>query len=226
MEEKPKKSKALSWFIGCLAALVVFGILCAGGSWLACHTLFDKAIQYGYERMVEVVEESELPQEQVSSMKSDLRRLRDAALGGEVDFQRMEGLEEEMGRLITLGALHWFAVEVVENSALPPQEAQEAKRTIERFARGIQEGKLHADDLERFQLRNEQSDGEREWDIEDTRRTIAEMREEVDEAGIPDEPFQADVAKEFTQLIDELIESGQGDAGKDSDQFLNEPTDD
>jgi hypothetical protein len=52
------------------------------------------------------------------------------------------------------------------------------------------------------------------------------MREEVDEAGIPDEPFQADVGKEFTQLIDELIESDQADAGKDSDQFLDEPTDD
>ena len=196
----PERSKAMSWFLGCLIALVVFAVLCAGGSWLACGRLVDMGIDWTHDRMVEAVEESNLPEEQVSSLVADLGRLRDAAIDGRVDWNRLEELEQEVERMVSLGVLQFFEGTVIDDCGMEADEAAAAKRIAQRYSRGVQEGTL---DLQNLDIRHE--GGQESWDIEEVRDTIARMQRKVDAAQIPDEPFQADVAGEFSALVDDLI---------------------
>ncbi len=198
-----KKSKAFPWLIGCSITMLVVGGLCVGGAYYAYHRLID----FVHDGFAQMIEESGLPTDQVASMKTDLDRLRDAVVDGDVDWSQFEALEEELERVVTLGVLQWYETEVLSEVELPEEERAEGRRTVQRFARGVQEGTLDPDDLRRFDLEVDEETREKGWDPEEVRRNLAAMKAAVDEAGVPDEPFQADVAAEFTALVDGLIET-------------------
>jgi len=203
IEAKPK-SKTTSWLIGCTIAIFATGLLCAGGAWFGFKILKEKTIEMAHEGLTTMVDESGLPESQITSMKADIDRLRDAALDGRINFEGVEGLEVEFERVISLGIVQWYSVAVIESVTMPEDEKADARRTMERLARGIQDGTLELRDVDGFHVEvdEEGADG---WSVEDVRTDVARVKTVVDAAGIPDEPFQADVAAEFSQLIDGMM---------------------
>ena len=208
MAEETKKSKAFPWLIGCAIALVVLGVLCAGGAWFGFSFVKEKVIEVAHTQLTDMVEESGLPAEQVASMRADLDRLRQAAVDGDIDFDSLETLDQELERVISLGVVQYYAVSIVPASGMPAEEQADAVRTLERFARGIQEETVSLSDARNLHLDFERKgDAEQGWeiDIEEVRMDVKRIREIVDTAEIPDEPFQADVATQFSSLVDGLI---------------------
>jgi len=205
MEEKPQRSQAMSWFLGCLVALVAIAVLCAGGCWLAADRIMGFAVDKIHGVMVEAIEESYLPEEQVASIKNDLGRLRDAVIEKRVVMERVEALDEEIERVLSLGFLEWFEHSAIDDAGMEPEEAEAARRTVQRFARGINERKLDMEhDLDNVNL--QRRNGDEHWDIDSIQRTVRQMQEAVENANIPDEPYQADIGREFTILVDNLIQ--------------------
>ena len=208
MTEETKKSKAVPWLIGCAIGMVALGVLCAGGAWLGFRFVKEKVIEVAHTQLTDMVEESGLPAEQVAFMKADLDRLRQAAVDGNIDFDSLETLDQEFERVISLGVVQFYAVSIVPASGMPAEEQADAVRTLERFARGIQEETVSLSDARKLHLDFEhRDDAEQGWkvDIEEVRSDVERIREIVDAAGIPDEPFQANVATQFSNLVDGLI---------------------
>jgi len=204
MDAEPKKSKVVPWLIGCSIAIVVVGALCVGGSWFAFNAFVDKAIEVGHQELTRMVEESQLPEEQIASMTHDLDRLRDAAIDRKIELANLEGLDSEFERVLSLGVVQWYSVEVLGSTDLPEEERASARRTMERFARAIHEEKLDIDDVD-LEVKVDEHTTETGYDVDQVRRDVERVKARVDGAGIPDEPFQADVALEFTRLTDGIL---------------------
>ena len=201
----PAKRSALPWLIGCSAAIVLTGLLCIGGSWFAINSGMDALIEASHEGLVTMVEESQLPSDQVDSVKMDLDRLREAALAREIDLERLEGLEGEFKRTISLGFVQWYEIEVIASVQFEEDERLAAQRVMERLARGIQEGAIDLEDVD-LNVKIDEETMENGYDPAEVRADIDRVRAKVDEAGIPDEPFQVDVAEEFARLVDGIVQ--------------------
>jgi len=202
-EEEPRRSKAMSWFVGCLGALVIFAALCAGGSWLMCGSIVDWAVEATHDVFVEAVEESNLDEEDIASIKTDLGRLRDAFLEDRVQQEELQDFEEDFERVLGIGFAKFMVTTVLPNSGMEGEELESARRTAQRFGHGVQEGSINSErGLGKFQL--ESNNGE--WNLDKVRDTVSEMKAAADRENIPDEPFELDVAGEFSQLVDSLID--------------------
>jgi hypothetical protein len=199
---EPKSgSKAMKWVIGCGVALVLSLGCCLGGGYFA----IQKGIDFTHARLVETVRASELPDDQVESVVSDLGRLRDAAKDGNLDFEKVGTVDQEVERALMLGFIVWYETSVVESTDLSVDEKADARRQLQRLARGLDEETLTQGDIQRLDIRV-QAGTEEGWDVESVRREVARVKELVDENGIVDEPYQADVAAKFTEIVDALIE--------------------
>ena len=204
MADGDKSSKAVKWLIGCSIAMLVVVLACGGGAYWAWGAFVD----YAHAGAVEGLEKSGLPEEQVSSMRDDLARLKEAVLDWEVDVSKLEGMEQNIEKLVSLGVIQWFDGHVVPDSELPEDEKVEASRTLQRLARGVQEETIGQQEaLAILDIDTDNEGRVEEWDPEDLRIAIAKAKKLADDNEVPDEPFQVDVASEFSELIDELIET-------------------
>ena len=207
MTEEKSGSKTLNWVLGCGAAILVVALLCGGGVWWSVLYVQEKAIEAIYAASIEAIEGTRLPQEQIDSMKLDLDRLKTAAEDWQIELDQLDNLEPEIFRVLSLGGLRWYEVHVVPQVAeFTPDEKADAVRQLQRLARGIQEGVIHPKELQSLNVKVEKGRDDDSYDSEDIRRDIAKVRRIVDEEGIIDEPFDVDVAREFTNLVDGLIE--------------------
>ena len=212
--ETPKKgSKATKWLIGCAIAIVVIGLLCAFGAWATWKWGKGFVFDQLQEGLVQAVEESDLPPEQVDSIVADLGRLRAGIDADEVDLEEFGRLVEEIesGPLPSLFFLHALQVHVAASPGLSVEEKESSVRVVQRAQRGLQEGGVSRYDLEQaLDLRLDMSSGEDptvQWDSPDElRAATASLKALVDERGVPDEPYQVDVAEVFGDMVDRLLE--------------------
>ena len=204
------RSARTKWFVGCSVAVAVLGFTCVGFAWWGVRAAEDWAARFVHEALTETIEEAHLPEDQAKSMYADLERARLAVESGQLgwrDLERLEDVEVELERLVSLGVIQWFAAAVVPDvTGLSDEEKADADRTLQRLGRAVQEGHLHSREAAApidVQLEIKGEDG---LDAEDVRIVVAKVRRIVDDLGIPDEPFQVDVASEFTKIVDRLLE--------------------
>jgi hypothetical protein len=186
--------------------VVVVGLLCAGGAWWGAGAAWEWGVNWGHEQATGYVRDSQLPPEQVESILADLERARRAALDGRIDYGRLETLEDEIARVGSMGLVQAFEARVLGSTELPPQEMDEAVRAVQRLARGIQEGDIHPREIPAIDLEVGHDGRLEAWDVEDVRAVVRKARRAADDAGVPDEPFQVDLAARFAEVIDGLIE--------------------
>ncbi len=204
---KKSESKAFNWLLGCGIAIVVVGVLCAGGSWVAFQWGKQKMIDFVYESASAVIEETQLPQPQIDSMMVDLNRLKEAAEDGNIEWDKLEGLEDDIARVGALGGMRLYEIHVIEKTeGITEEERDDARRQVQRLARGIHEGDISVRELQGLDVRFDKDDREGGYDPEDLKRDIAKVRRIVDAAKIVDEPFDVDVAGRFRDLVDDVIE--------------------
>ena len=220
-DEEPKGSKGKKWLGCCCGGLVLVAILCAGGAYWGGSYLKAFLPEILAEELNRIAESSGLPQEQIDALKAEVERLRAGIEDGKVDWEEFgeffNNYDDEP--LFALVAVQAFDMGVLEPSELPPEEKETARRSVHRFARGLDEGSIplyRAYDLfgvERSQdfgggnveIRVETS--ENPWEtLDGIRSTVAEAKRFADEAGVPDEPYTLDVASHFAGVVDDLVD--------------------
>ena len=126
-----------------------------------------------------------------------------------------------------------FAVEknYFEDSGLSAEEKADASLQLDRLARGVYEEKISLEEMQdamdEIVVRSIGNDNvtfrEPETvDDDDLRRLISKVKAEADEAEIPNEPFEIDIAAEFIKAIDEAL----GVATADPPQLSSETGED
>ena len=211
-EPEPRRRRGC----GCGSCLLVFlglgllSVLCCG---IAGYLGVQRAPDWAHDAIVAAVNDSDLDPEAKQEITAQMDRLLKEYKAGNVSGEQIgEALEEFAESPIMLLIMAYAAMEsYVEPSGLSDDEKNEAKLAFQRVARGTFEKKVDPDDLERAldyiskkdfngnrQIKNKISD-------EELRSLVKECTRVADEAEIPNEPYQVDVAAEVKRIVDRAL---------------------
>lgn len=103
----------------------------------------------------------------------------------------------------------------VKPSGLSDEEKADARRTLDRLARGVHEKKISETELEQVgaPITVTKPDGSTELKEtvtdEELRAFLKLARDKADEHEVPDEPFDVNIAEELEKAIDSALEQKQ-----------------
>jgi hypothetical protein len=201
---------------GCRSCLLVFlaiGLIsvtiCGIGGYLG----FKRAPGWAHDAIVAAVNDSDLDAKTKEEITGEMDRLLEEYIAGNVPSdQFIEALEELGNSPVLVLILAYAAMEsYVEPSGLSDDEKADAKIAFQRVARGTFEDLIDPDDLEEAldfiskkdfngnrQLKSRVSD-------EDLRALVRECNRVADDAEIPNERYQVDVAAEVKRIVDRAV---------------------
>ena len=197
--------------IGCLVVFilaVVGGVIVVMNFKSIASSAVSAAVKAG-------INESELPAEQKQRVIKQVDRLTTAYKAGEISEEQLGSLMEKLaeGPLFPLGMVYAFESEHITPSDMTEAEKQAAKRSLQRVARGIYEESIDRDELEELLglITTADGQGDRQMKEQLTRQELdaflAAAKDKADEAQVPDEPFEVDVATEIEQAVDQALGS-------------------
>ena len=160
-----------------------------------------------------VVQDSDLPAEQKDRIVKQVNRVTQAYKAGTISDDQLGAIMEKLVNtpLMHLGMVYGFEKMHVEPSNMTADEKQAAKRSLQRFARGVFEKSIDQSEIEQVLDLVTTTDGQGSRQIKEklTRQeldaVLAAVKAKADEAEIPDEPFEVDVATEIEKAVDEAL---------------------
>ncbi len=200
---------------GCLVVLVIVVILGVIGAIFVARNWKGWIAQGAEALATTVVNESQLPQDQKDSIVSEVRKLGDDFKAGRISTEDLQRVVEAIAEspLIPLAGVQAARQNYVDPSDMTPEEKASANRALQRFARGIHEKKIAPAEeavtetikpIVRLKPGNQ-------WEFKDnpTRlevdQFIANAKARADDAQIPDEPFDLNIADELKKAIDRAL---------------------
>jgi hypothetical protein len=206
-----------SALFGCLgAALVVLFLVAAGGIWLYFNA---KTLVAGVTRdaMVEVVEESGLPEADKDALIAEIDRLEAGVKEGRIGYEQLARIGRAVVESPLVGS---FVVLAAEASYLLPSglsvEEKEAGRVqLERLAHGMIEERLTEEDLDSaLDLISHPNSGDGDsrrlkerLSDDELRAFLAEVERIADASDLPEYPTRIDLGAELRRIIDETLAS-------------------
>ncbi len=202
---------------GCLIAVIVTLLILGAGVVfvvLNAKSLLARGAAYVIQKSIE---NSDLSPEQKQKLVARVDRLRDDYIAGKISDEQLKRIAEEIveGPLMPVGVTIFIHEKHVAKSGLTDQEKAEAKLTLQRAARGLNEKKIKQSQLDPAWRVISTTDAKGKREMKDT-VTDAELRDflklvkkEADDAKISDEPLDIDVAEE----LDKAIERGMREPG-------------
>ncbi len=195
---------------GCLIAVAVILVLVIGLGIFVAMTWRGFVAGTIKTASVQAISESSLPQDQKDRLTTRMTGLADDFKNGTLTFPQIVQIMQsiEQSPLIPLATVYAASSKLVEPSDLTTEEKAAAQRSIGRFARGVVEEKISStamdDVLASVATRgqNGQFELKQSATIEEVRTFIAAAKAKADDASIPDEDFQFDVATEVDKVID------------------------
>lgn len=160
-----------------------------------------------------VVTDSGLPQDQKTQIISDITSLTDEFKAGKVSLDQMQKVGQEIAQspLLPLAGVQAARQQYIEQSDMTAEEKAAAILALQRFARGIHEKKISPDAIDSVvkPITTLKPDGRWELKAKPTRQEldqfIANVKAQADEAKIPEEPFDLNIAKELKKAIDTAL---------------------
>lgn len=203
---------------GC-AALVVLLAAAAVGTWVALSWR-QWAVAAVRQVTEAALDETPLPADQRRRILATVDGLGEEFTAGRIGVEQMARVAEELttGPVVPLAFLAAIDGTYLRGSGLPDGERAAARRMLERAARGVATGTIEpeealellqpllerdGDDADSFRFRKRLSDDE-------LRGFVAEVRRRVEAAGVPDEPFEVDVAAEVEAAVGRALGRGAG----------------
>lgn len=200
--------------IGCGVVALVCLIGLVAAVWWAASNWQNLAADLGTYGASQMVEASDLPADQKTRIVARLNQVNS-------DFQAGRITAEQLGRVVETAMqsplLHLGMVEFAEQRYLAPnpdlteEEKQAGRRSLERFARGIYEGKLAPEAFDQIAAPMMTTDSAGEQHLKDnpTADEVREMlrlaNEAANEVAVPDEPFEINIADEFDRAVDQAL---------------------
>jgi hypothetical protein len=176
--------------------LIIFGVLfvcvIAIGIYVAMHWK-GWAADVANAAAQEIVSDSGLPEDQKQSILADIRQLGD-------DFKTGKISMEQLGHVAK-------AITDSESSNMTAEEKAAAILTMQRYARGVHERKISTDQLERDSAPIAVKKNEHNWQLKENptpmeiNEFLANAKRRADEANIPNEAFDLNIAEELRKAI-------------------------
>ncbi len=201
-----------SFLTGCLVTLGVLLLIAIGvGVWVAMSW---KGWAADLARSVteDAVAKSTLPQDQRDRIIARIDGVATDFEGGKITLEQLSNVFESVAEspLLALGLISGVDAKFLEGSSLTAEEKSAGRRSMERFARGVAEGKITPPQLEDTILPitvadPNQPDQRRLKDTvttEDLKTFLERAKSQADKAEIPDEPFTVNIADELDKVID------------------------
>jgi hypothetical protein len=200
--------------IGCGAVLIIaLCLITAGGYWVWNNA---KSLVSGVaaEGMIQMVETSDLTDDQKSRIVLRVEQVRDDFVAGVITLEQVTEIGE---RISESPAIYIASVMFVEQvyivpSGLSDDEKEAANRTLQRYARGLYNGDYPIETLDDVLAPIQKTDASGQQQFkenptdEDLRDLLDLAKEKADSAGVPDESFEVDVAGEIENAIDEVLQ--------------------
>ncbi len=214
--EPPDDNKGCMWAaIGCgtvvlmlaIAVLVLAFYLRANGKRWASDFAINGAHQ--------AINELKLPDEQKQRLNTRIDRLGDEFKDGNVTtdqlFSIVDGMIEDK-QFAAAGLMYLIEHVLVNGAPIDDETRQAARLQLQRVVRGVVEDDIELESLsdlaDQF-LESPGPDGEREvknsLTKEDVQEIIRKAGQLADDAGVPNEPYQIDVADRFDRIVAQVL---------------------
>lgn len=207
------RSSRTGCLLGCLGALVLCLLLCGGAGIWAYYYVPLMLAQQARNVIVQIVEDSELSPEDKQAVTQQVDRVVEAYRSGQINGEGLMKILEDLADSPLMGSLLIYAMEeqYIDASGLSDEEKQAARRTLERIARGVSEGKIEEVALEEALEPVMESDDDGQSRLKDQvtdeelRTALSRLKDLADGAGIPDEPYEINIAEEVKRIVDKRL---------------------
>ncbi len=210
-----------NWFstclIGCLITFVISLILCAGAGIYVYRNSRSLFGDLARKALVTAVESAQLQAEEETEVIAQIDRVVNAYKQGEISNEQVGRIFQRLMESHVMGLILIRAAENIylEPSGLSEDEKRQAKVELQRVVRGMIEKSISSDQADSLlqYFTEEGPNGSRQLKKkltdDELREMIAECKRLADEAEIPDEPYEVDVAAEVRQVVDQALNPGQ-----------------
>jgi len=198
---------------GCLIALAILALIAVGvGIYVATHWK-GWAATAANAVTEQVVKESGLPQDQKDAIVAEVKQLGEDFKAGKVSTDDMRRVGKALAEspLLPLAGVQAARQKYIEPSGMTPDEKAAAILSLQRFARGVYEKKLPREAIDGVvkPITTLKPDGSWELKEDPTRQEldqfVANAKAKADEAGIPEEPFDLNIAEELKKAIRQAL---------------------
>ena len=196
---------------GCLVVLgLIIVLLIAGGVYVSMNWRGWMA-DFTVQGTQQVLDKSDLTEEQKSAIMVHVEDLATDFKAGDVTLEEMVHILEELADspVIPIAAVYGARAAYFEESGLTDEEKANADLQMQRLARGVFEKTISMEEMQDAIDEIAVQTSENQWQIREpdvvTDKDLREMVDKItvlaDEKGVPDEPFEVDIASEVEQAI-------------------------
>ena len=209
----PQSSGCRNVALGCGCAAGVLLLIAVGlGVWVF-QNWKQMAAEFGKKVAADAVAKSSLPKEDKERILKRINSLADDFKSGKVSPQQLGKVMEQIAQspLLPLGMVMAADEKYLKPSGLSQEEKDEGRRTLQRLARGAFEKTIPQNDTQEvMKLVMEPQPGggerlkERLTDVE-LKTFLEKAKEKADDADVPDEAFEVNIADELEKAIDKVL---------------------
>jgi hypothetical protein len=222
----PKSGSGCGWglLIGCLGAVVLVIVLCAGIG-LYVRNNADKWIAgIVREGIVAVVRESEIPEAEKTEVIAQIDRVVDAYKARKINQQDLEGIFQQLQESPVFVLISVWGIEqaYLAPSGLTAEEKEAGRLVVQRAMRGVVEKKISQEAIGAVVPGTEAeavadgADGplpgdntpsgpERRLTDDEVRQMLSQLKQLADDAQIPEEPYTVDIGDAMKQVVDKAL---------------------
>lgn len=199
--------------VGCLAVLGVIAVLVVVGGvivWMNWKGWTAGAMNAG---MKAAVTEADLPAEQVGRINTQIDQLTSAFEAGDVTFEDLAEVVQAMENhpILPIGVLEFIEYNSLKAEGLTDEERAAGTLATQRLQRALIDELMVMEDLEPVlePVSQRSADGNLEPLQNPTapqvRLYIAAAEKKADELGVPNEPYDVDLAEQIERLINDTL---------------------
>lgn len=219
--EAPKKRSALATCLtGCLIVFVVVLVLGIIAGVYAYRKFPEWAATGISEGAKQVINETELPEEEKVDISVQIDRLAAATRERKLTLTQMGEFLQNLVQspLMTTLAMSMIDKKYIEPAGLSDEEKTEARVTMQRFMRGAIDEKITQAEVEKAMgpVSTRKPDGNMELKEmvtdDELKAFLTTAKEQADAAGIPEEVEAVDPSDEFKRIVDKTLGEGGDEA--------------
>lgn len=210
---QPLAARRGNLLIGCLAVLgVIAALVIIGGVivWMNWKGWAGGAMNAG---MKAVVAEANMPAEQVGRINIQIDQLTGAFEAGDVTMEDLVKVVEAMEHhpILPIGVLEYIEFNSLQAAGLTDEEKAAGTLATQRLQRAFIDGQMVLDDLDPLlePISQRDSDGNLQPIQNPTapqvRLYIEAAEKKADELGVPNEPYDVDLAEQIERLINDTL---------------------
>jgi len=160
------------------------------------------------------VDNSQLPDDQKTRLRAQVDRLADGVKSDEITMEQAARVVDKFmkGPFLHLAVVTFADAHYIQTSSLTDEQKAEAKLNLQRVARGVTEDQIDYDRLDYIAepVSAQNAQGENRFkptlSSDELDEFLGRTKEVADEANIPNEPYELDIADLFEQAVDDVME--------------------